>query len=91
MLQKVLQRMLRMCPTAWEYMIRSLQLCCLLLFCSLVLLLACEGRLKGDLYIQAAAFQEYAQVSLLLATIVPVCLEDLLGSNGETPPGSSRR
>ena len=89
MLHKVLDRILQMCPVAWEYLIRSLQLSCLLLFCALLLLAQSKG--QHDLQLQAAAFQESTQVCLLLAVIIPACLDDVLGPGKGTPPDSSGR
>ena len=78
MIRKVFRRMLKMCPPAWEFLIRSLQLCCFLLLCALLLLHKSESIL-GPFSLQSAAFQESAQVALLFAAIIPVCLEDMLG------------
>ena len=89
MLHKVFGRMLRMCPAAWEYLIRSLQFSCLLLFCALLLL--SHSREESALRLQAAAFQESSQVCLLLAVLIPPCLEDRLGTGAGSPPGSSDR
>ena len=90
MIRNVIRRMARMCPAAWEFLIRSLQLSCFLLLCALALLHKSESAV-GFLSKQSAAFQESAQVALLLGAIIPVCLEDLIGSDEKTPPGSSRR
>ena len=75
MFRRVFQRMAQMCPAAWEFFSRALQLCCFLLCCS-ILLLQRAGN-STELLRQAAAFQECAQVALLMAAIIPVCLEDL--------------
>lgn len=78
MFRRIFQRMAQMCPLAWEFFSRSLQLCCFLLFCSILLLKQSTG-IGTEQFRQAAAFQECAQVALLMAAIIPVCLEDLTG------------
>ncbi len=89
MLHKVLRRMLRMCPGAWSLLIRLLQLSCMLLFCALLLRCRCEE--DRALQFQAAALQECSQVSLLLAVLLPPCVEDLQGNGAGNRPGSSDR
>lgn len=77
-IRATLSLILQMSPAAWAFLIRSLQLSCLLLFCACVLLLHFEGGGGSySLYIQSKAFQEYAQAALLIGAIVPLCLEDL--------------
>ena len=58
---------------------RCLQLCVFLLFCSWMLFLDCHGDYPGNLekYIQAVSLYESGQIALLMAAILPVCLEDL--------------
>ena len=73
-----ISRVTGMKKSAWELLIRSLQMTCLLLICALAMIFAFEtGSGKYELYIEARALQEYAQVALLIGAIVPVCLEDL--------------
>ncbi len=75
-----LSRNVQMNNDAWEFLIRSIQLACILLLCSLSMLFAFdEGSKPYSLYIQSRALQEYAQTALLLAAIIPVCLQDLSG------------
>lgn len=73
-----LSRILRMSPRAWEFLIRSLQMSSLLLLCAVFLLISYQENPGAySLYIQSGAFQEYAQLALLLGGIIPLCLEDL--------------
>lgn len=90
-LRKIVRRMLCMNSAAWEYWIRALQLSCLLLLAAAVLLFFAQGEAAAERIRQAAAFQDAAQVTLLTAALVPVCLEDLIGPDRKTPPGSSGR
>ena len=77
-IRAMFQRMLRMQALSWEVLLRCLQLCCFLLFCTALLLIAYEGNpLRHDLYIQARAMNEYAQTALLFAVLLPPILEDL--------------
>lgn len=79
-LRAAIRRMLGMNAAAWEVFLRSLQLCCFLLLCSLFLLLSFEGEPgRYDFYIQARALNEYAQTALLFAVLLPAILEDLKG------------
>ena len=88
-LRAVLRRMLGMNSAAWEYWIRSLQLSCFLLLAAAVLLLFAEGETATERIRQSAVFQDAAQVTLLTAALVPVLLEDMIGQDRRTPPGSS--
>ncbi len=77
-IRKTVLRILQMSPRAWRFQIRFLQLSCLLLLCAVILLISCQEKAGGyALYIQAGAFQEYAQLALLLGGIIPLCLDDL--------------
>ena len=76
--KKTVSRILRMSPRAWEFQIRSLQLSCLLLLCAIFLLIRFQDSMGAySLYILSGAFQEYAQLALLMGGIIPLCLEDL--------------
>jgi hypothetical protein len=77
----VIRQILSMGAKPWRFLIRSLQCACLLLFCALVQLIAFDAGAGGyELYIRAGIFNELAQLALLFAALVPVCLEDLSGS-----------
>lgn len=78
-LRSTLRRMLSMCPDAWYIFIRSVQLCCLLLFCAFMLLLEWDGSMTNgyDLYMTAMGLMETGQGLLLIAGILSVCIEDL--------------
>ncbi len=77
-LKAIVGRMLRMCPAAWTVFIRSLQLCCFLLFCSFMLLLKWNGSMTDgyEHYMTAMALEENCQALLLVAVLVSVCIED---------------
>ncbi len=89
--RKTVRRILSAKKQSWSFLIRSLQACCLLLLLTAVLLL--HGERSGDLrYMQSAAiFRDLSQLALLLAAIVPPCLEELGGQEKRNPPGSSGR
>ena len=76
-LKLAVRGMLRMCPEAWGLFIRSLQLCCVLLFGALMLLIGWDGQMleRGALYHTAVAFNETAQAVLLLGILLPVLIE----------------
>lgn len=77
-LKPILRRMLSMCPDAWYIFIRSIQLCCLLLFCALALLIKWDSSMFSgyEPYMTAMALCETVQALLLTAVIVSVCIED---------------
>lgn len=81
-IKAIVQRMLRMCPAAWELQVRSWQLCCTLLAGAILLLVVCDGDLlrRYDLYIQAVSFKELSQAILLLAALGPALVEDYAGT-----------
>ena len=81
-IKAIVQRMLRMCPAAWELQLRSLQLCCALLAGAVLLLVVCDGDLLRhyDLYIQAVSFNELSQAILLLSALGPALVEDYVGT-----------
>ena len=78
-LRATVRRMLCMCPAAWYIFIRGIQLCCVLLFGAVMLLIAWDGDLLGryPFFRTAEALNETAQAVLLLVVILPVCVEDL--------------
>lgn len=77
-LKAAVRRMLAMCPEAWYIFIRSLQLCAFLLLCAFALLAESERR-GGcyELYMTAVSLTEAVQSLLLIAAILPVCIEDV--------------
>ena len=77
-LMATLHRILHMCPDAWYIFIRTIQLCCVLLFCAFMLLLEWNGSMvKGyDLYMTAMSLEEICQALLLIAVILSVCIEE---------------
>ena len=72
-------RMLCMCPEAWYIFIRTIQLSCFLLLCAFLLLLEWNGCMyeKRNLYMTAISLLETVQALLILATVIPVCIEDI--------------
>lgn len=79
-LRAAIRRMLLMRPEAWYIFLRALQLCCALLLGAVLLLIDWDGDVRGgfSLYQAALSFNEYAQLALLAAVIVPPCVEDWL-------------
>lgn len=77
-LNAVIKRMTNMCPDAWYIFIRTLQLCCFLLLCAVVLLIKCEGKMTGvyELYMTARSLNETSQALLLIAVLFSVFIED---------------
>ena len=70
--------MLQMCPAAWYIFIRTIQLSCLLLFVSLILLMEySENPDSHTLYRLAMALYELPQALLIISMIGSVCIEDL--------------
>ena len=78
---RVYRRMLSMGETPWRVLILCLQVCCVLLFTSAVLLLSFQESGSSAQLSMARLLQELSQLSLLLGGLLPVLLEDLL------PPG----
>lgn len=78
-LKPVLHRMLSMCPDAWYIFLRSIQLCCVLLFCAFMLLLQWNERMLEhyELYMTAMSIAEVTQALLLIAVLLSVCIEDI--------------
>lgn len=73
-------RILTMKPVAWKLFLRCLQLCAVLLLGAIVLLIGCGGDTAGHIprYIQAVSLYETGETVLLIAIIVPACLEEAL-------------
>ena len=71
-----------MCPQAWRIFIRSIQLSCALLFGAILLLIAWDGDSRNaySLYQTALTLNECAQLPLLIAVIVPPCVEERSGT-----------
>ena len=75
---KILRRMLRMSDAAWYIFIRSIQLAGVMLFCSFLLLLSCDGSLmQRARYMTAIALYEAPQGILLGGLILSVIAEEL--------------
>ena len=75
---KILRRMLRMSDAAWYIMLRSIQLSGVMLFCSFLLLLSCDGSLmQRARYMTAIALYEGPQGILLGGLILSVIAEEL--------------
>ena len=74
----ILRRMLAMCPDAWYIFIRTMQLCVVLLFCSVMLLLEWNGSMLDNyaLYMTARSLNETSQALLLIAVLFSVFIED---------------
>ena len=76
-LRAVVRRMLAMSEPAWTIFSRSLQISCMLLFCSFLLLLDTGPLVQSyPQYITALALYETPQGILLLGLILSVCLEE---------------
>ena len=77
-LGKTMHRMLSMCPNAWYIFIRSLQLSCLMHFCSFILLSHWNGNMTEhyNLYMTAVTLQETAQAVLITAVLLSAIVED---------------
>lgn len=75
---KILRRMLCMSDAAWYIFIRSIQLSGVMLFCSFMLLLSCDGSLmQRARYMTAIALYEGPQGILLGGLILSVIAEEL--------------
>jgi len=76
-LRAVLRRMLQMSEPAWYIFLRSLQLSCLMLFCSFLLNLEPGGLVRGFAQrMTAQALYEAPQGILLVGLLASVLLED---------------
>lgn len=77
-LRDIVRRMLCMSDAAWYIFIRSMQLSCVMLFCSFLLLLSCDGSLmQRSQYMTAIALYESPQGILLGGLILSVFAEEL--------------
>ena len=76
-LNKTLHHMLCMGNTAWYIFIKSLQLSCLMHFCSFMLLLEWNGSMAAnyELYMTAISLQESGQAVLLVAVLLSAIIE----------------
>ena len=75
---KILRRMLRMSDAAWYIFIRCIQLSCVMLFCSFLLLLSCGcSMMQRAQYMTAMALYEGPQGLLLGGLILSVFAEEL--------------
>ena len=74
----IVRRMLCMSDAAWYIFIRSIQLSCVMLFCSFLLLLSCDGSLmQRSQYMTAMALYEGPKGLLLGGLILSVFAEEL--------------
>ena len=77
-LRDIVRRMLCMSDAAWYIFIRSIQLSCVMLFCSFLLLLSCDGSLmQRSQYMTAMALYEGPQGLLLGGLSLSVFAEEL--------------
>ena len=77
-LRDIVRRMLCMSDAAWYIFIRSIQLSCVMLFCSFLLLLSYDGSLmQRAQYMTAMALYEGPQGLLLGGLILSVFAEEL--------------
>ena len=77
-LRDIVRRMLCMSDAAWYIFIRSIQLSCVMLFCSFLLLLSCDGSLmQRSQYMTAMALYEGPQGLLLGGLILSIFAEEL--------------
>ena len=77
-LRDIVRRMLCTSDAAWYIFIRSLQLSCVMLFCSFMLLLSCDGSvMQRAQYMTAIALYEGPQGLLLGGLILSVFAEEL--------------
>ena len=76
-LKKTLHHMLSMRNLPWYIFIKSLQLSCLMHFCSFVFLLEWNGSMMAnyDLYMTAMSLQETGQAILLVAVLLSAIIE----------------
>ena len=79
MLIRIIQRMLSMCPLAWYIFRRGIQLCVILLFAALVVLVERNGGGADahQLSMLSAALNETAQAVLLVCVLASVIIEDV--------------
>ncbi len=75
----------------WRLLRSSLQLSCCLLAASAFLLMAYQETGFSENLRLAKTMQDFSQLGLLAAALVPVCVEELTGEERKTPPGSSGR
>ena len=74
----IVRRMLCMSDAAWYIFIRCIQLSCVMLFCSFLLLLSCGGSMmQRAQYMTAMALYEGPQGLLLGGLILSVFAEEL--------------
>lgn len=90
-MKKTVCGIMKMSEPAWKVLLCSLQMSCLLLLGSLVFFFRYEQGGSLDHLNTTYLLQDLTQLSLLIAALVPVCLEDYLRQSGKTPPDSSKR
>lgn len=78
-IRKTVQRILSAKKSAWIFLIRSLQTCCLLLLLTALFLLLGETTGEARHLQTAYIFRDLSQLALLLGALVPPCLEELPG------------
>ena len=90
-MKKTVCGIMKMSEPAWKVLLCSLQMSCLLLLGSLVFFFRYEQDGSLGHLNTTYLLQDLSQLSLLIAALVPVCLEDYLRQSGKTPPDSSKR
>lgn len=75
---KVIRRMLCMCESSWELLIRGLQLSCVLLFCAFLLLVDAGSFsvVSCDTYFLAQELLTLPQAILLVVMLAGVIIEE---------------
>lgn len=90
-MKKTVCGIMKMSEPAWKVLLCSLEMSCLLLLGSLVFFFRYEQDGSLGHLNTTYLLQDLSQLSLLIAALVPVCLEDYLRQSGKTPPDSSKR
>ena len=90
-MKKTVCGIMKMSEPAWKVLLCSLEMSCLLLLGSLVFFFRYEQDGSLGHLNTTYLLQDLSQLSLLIAALVPVCLEDYLRQSGNTPPDSSKR
>ena len=69
--------MLSMSDKAWYIFIRTLQLSCMMLLCSVFLLISHDNSGGRHIYLTAMALYENPQALLFIGLILSACMEDV--------------
>ena len=76
-MKKVLCGILGMCPSAWEAFIRTLALCCVMVFCAFMILIDTEPGVRTyELLLTAGELSRAPAGLLLIAALGTVCCEE---------------